>query len=69
MITTAPQSELGKALDYMHLRWEELTAYLLNGCLEIDNNLIENLIMPFALGRKKLVGGWQPQRAYAGAFL
>ena len=65
--TTAPQSELGKALDYMHGRWYELTAYLLDGRLEIDNNLIENLIRPFALGRKNWLVAGSPRGAYAGA--
>jgi len=65
--TTAPQSELGKALDYMHLRWNELTAYLLDGSLEIDNNLIENLIRPFALGRKNWMFSGSPRGAHASA--
>ena len=51
----------------MHLRWNELTAYLLDGCLEIDNNLIENLIRPFALGRKNWLVAGSPRGAYAGA--
>lgn len=65
--TTAPQSELGKGLDYIHLRWGELTAYLLDGSLEIDNNLIENLIRPFALGRKNWLVAGSPRGAYASA--
>ena len=32
--------------------WDNLTAYLNGGMLEIDNNLIENAIRPVALGRK-----------------
>ena len=65
--TTVPQSELGKGLDYMHLRWGELTAYLLDGRLEIDNNLIENLIRPFALGRKNWMMSGSPRGAHASA--
>ncbi|SPX60089.1 IS66 family transposase [Legionella feeleii] len=65
--TTAPQSELGKGLDYMHLRWGELTAYLLDGSLEIDNNVIENFIRPFALGRKNWLVAGSPRGAYASA--
>ncbi len=65
--TTAPQSDLGKALDYMHVRWDELTAYLLDGCLEIDNNLVENLIRPFALGRKNWMMSGSPRGAHASA--
>ncbi len=65
--TTAPQSELGKALDYMQVRWNELTAYLLDGCLEIDNNIVENLIRPFALGRKNWMMSGSPRGAHASA--
>jgi len=65
--TTAPQSELGKAVDYIQLRWNDLTAYLLDGSLEIDNNLIENLIRPFALGRKNWMMSGSPRGAHASA--
>ena len=47
-----PQSKLNDALVYMHDRWTELTNYLTDGSLEIDNNGAENQIRPFALGRK-----------------
>jgi len=41
-----------KALDYSLKRWEELTRYLDDGAVPIDNNRVENLIRPWALGRK-----------------
>ena len=47
-----PKSAIGKAMSYSLNRWDELTAYLHDGTLEIDNNLIENAIRPLALGRK-----------------
>lgn len=47
-----PKSPIGKAMHYSLDRWGELSAYLLDGTLEIDNNLIENAIRPLALGRK-----------------
>ena len=47
-----PQSPLGKAIGYMHSRWENLTRYLDHGFLQIDNNLVENAIRPTVLGRK-----------------
>ena len=47
-----PKSPLGKAIAYCANRWEVLTAYLYDGVLEADNNLIENAIRPLALGRK-----------------
>ena len=49
---TLPKSPLGKALNYTIPRWDNLLAYLYDGHLEIDNNLVENAIRPNALGRK-----------------
>jgi len=50
--TTLPKSPFGKALIYSVSRWDNLMAYLKDGHLEIDNNLVENAIRPNALGRK-----------------
>ncbi len=47
-----PKSQMGKAMGYSLSRWDNLSAYLYDGILEIDNNLIENAIRPIALGRK-----------------
>jgi transposase len=47
-----PKSAIGHAMHYSLERWDELSAYLLDGSLEIDNNLVENAIRPLALGRK-----------------
>lgn len=47
-----PKSQIGKAFRYSLDRWDELSAYLYDGILEIDNNLVENTIRPVALGRK-----------------
>ena len=47
-----PKSKLKTAVEYTLLRWKELGRYILNGELEIDNNLVENQIRPVALGRK-----------------
>lgn len=47
-----PKSAIGKAMYYSLNRWDELCAYLHDGSLEIDNNLVENAIRPLALGRK-----------------
>lgn len=47
-----PKSQIGKAFAYSQSRWDNLSAYLQNGNLQIDNNLIENSIRPVALGRK-----------------
>jgi transposase len=50
--TTLPKSPFGKALIYSVSRWDNLMAYLKDGYLEVDNNLVENAIRPNALGRK-----------------
>ena len=52
LYSVTPQSPLGKAIGYMHSRWENLTRYLNQGFLQIDNNLVENAIRPTVLGRK-----------------
>lgn len=43
---------ISNALDYSLKRWTALTRYLDDGGIPIDNNRVENLIRPWALGRK-----------------
>lgn len=50
-----PQTPLGKAIGYMHSRWDKLTRYVNHGFLQIDNNLVENAIRPTVLGRKNFL--------------
>lgn len=45
-------SATAKAIAYSLNRWDSLTAYLDNGAVQIDNNHIENLMRPWAMGRK-----------------
>jgi transposase len=52
ILTVAPKSAIGKAIAYSLNQWPYLEAYAHHGEVEIDNNLVENLIRPFALGRK-----------------
>lgn len=47
-----PKSATGKALRYLHSEWPKLVRYLEDGRLPIDNNLAENAIRPFVIGRK-----------------
>jgi len=47
-----PKSAMGKAIGYALTQWPRLIRYTEHGQLEIDNNLIENLIRPLAIGRK-----------------
>lgn len=52
LVIVKPREAIGKALLYSANRWAELSNYLHDGRLEIDNNLVENAIRPVALGRK-----------------
>lgn len=47
-----PQSALGRAIDYTLTLWPQLTVYLEDGRVEIDNNPVENAIRPTAIGKK-----------------
>lgn len=47
-----PESLLGKALLYMKRQWPKLIPYIDNGEWPISNNLCENAIRPFVVGRK-----------------
>ena len=52
LYTYRPESPMGKAVAYTHKRWTGLSAYVLHGQMEIDNNLVENAVRPLAVGRK-----------------
>ena len=45
-------SATAKAIDYSLNRWNALSIYLTDGDVQIDNNHIENLIRPWAMGRR-----------------
>lgn len=47
-----PQSNMGKAVGYFLHQWTELSRFLEDGRIEIDNNLVENAIRPTAIGKK-----------------
>ncbi len=47
-----PKTLIGLALGYLSGQWEYLIRYLEDGRLEIDNNLVENAIRPFCVGRR-----------------
>ena len=53
--TVLAKSPLGKAINYCIKHWEGLTAFLNDGRLEIDNNLTEQQIKPFVIGRKNFM--------------
>jgi transposase len=65
-----PQSNLGKAVRYALNQWPNLTVYLTDGRVEIDNNLAENAIRPTKLGAKNWLfigredAGWKSAVLY-----
>lgn len=64
---TSEQGKIGQAIRYCLKNWEELNQYLKDGRIQIDNNLVENAIRPFALGRKNWMFAGSPVGARAGA--
>ena len=52
-----PTGPAGKAIKYALKRWPALLAYLSDGRIPIDNNLVENMIRPFVVGRQIENGG------------
>ena len=58
-----PTSPMGKAIAYAHKRWAGLSAYVLHGQMEIDNNLVENAVRPLAVGRKAFLFAGSHQAA------
>ena len=45
-------SAIARAIDYSLNAWGPLTAHLHDGRVPVDNNHIENLMRPWAMGRK-----------------
>ncbi len=62
-----PQSLLGKAFGYTLSQWPRLVKYLDTGFVRMDNNLIENAIRPFVIGRKNWLFSVSPEGARASA--
>ena len=67
--TTPPRSLLGKAIAYSLNQWNRLIVYLEDGNLRPDNNLAENAIRPFAVGRKNWLFSGSPRGATGSATL
>lgn len=66
---TLPRSPIGKALAYCLKYWNNLIRYLEDGRLDIDNNLSERAIKPFATGRKNWLFADTPRGAHAAAVI
>lgn len=66
-IKVPPTNPLGEAFNYAINQWPRLINYLKSGVVPIDNNLTENAIRPFVLGRKNWLFSDQPRGAEASA--
>jgi len=62
-----PKSLLGKAIGYLINQWPRLIAYADTGHVSPDNNMAENTIRPFVIGRKNWIFAGSPQGAAASA--
>ena len=58
---------LGKAFNYTLNQWPRLIKFLDNGLVRMDNNLVENAIRPFVIGRKNWLFSVTPEGARASA--
>jgi transposase len=50
--TLRPTAKLAEAIDYVLNRWDAFVRYTSDGRIAIDNNVIERLLRPVAIGRK-----------------
>jgi transposase len=64
-----PKALLGKAINYCLNQWRHLDNYIKDGNAGLDNNVIENAIRPFVLGRKNWMFSGTPEGAQASALL
>jgi len=66
---TPPQGLLGKAISYTLGQYDRLEKYVQHGMLHPDNNLVENAIRPFVVGRKNWLFSATCRGAHASAAL
>jgi len=66
---TPPDSNLGKAFSYTLHQWDKLTRYVEHPEITPTNNLVENIIRPFVLGRKNWLHNGSPEGAEASCGL
>ncbi len=62
-----PKSLLGKAINYTLNQWHRLILYTESGLVTPDNNVVENAIRPFVVGRKNWLFSCTPEGAHASA--
>jgi transposase len=66
-ITVPPKSLLGKAINYTLNQWKKLYRFMEQGFITPDNNLVENAIRPYVVGRKNWLFAGKPEGAEATA--
>ncbi len=64
-----PKSLLGQALHYLASQWSKLKRYVEDGRYSIDNNVQENAIRPFCVGRRNWLFADTVAGAHASANL
>lgn len=64
-----PKSAIGMAISYTRKLWPRLTKYIEDGRFNNDNNLVENVIRPVALGRKNYLFAGSHEAAQRGAVM
>jgi transposase len=64
-----PSLGFGKAINYTLDNWEQLVLYLENPLLTPSNNIAENAIRPFVIGRKNWLFAGSPKGAESSAIL
>ena len=64
-----PKNPICGAIAYTLNHWQQLTRFLVDGRLPIDNNLVENAIRPVALGRKNWLFAGSPEAAQRMAII
>lgn len=64
-----PKSSIGKAINYCLNQWDKLTAFMLDGKIEISNNRVERAIKPFVIGRKNFLFSKSPKGAQASGIV
>ncbi len=69
VLRTPPKGLLGKAIAYTLNQWNRLVGYIEDGRLSIDNNMAENAVRPFVVGRKNWLFAGTPEGAEASALL
>ena len=68
-LTQRPTSSLGRAISYALSQWPNVMHYLDHQELTPDNNVAENAIRPFVLGRKNWLFSGSPEGAESSCFM